>query len=849
MMLTPQRCLLLLASATAVFLSAIARPASAQSSGGLTRLYLWPEERKNLIANPSLEQTSLGGPRDWDLIGSNWFLSSLQRRTGARSLQLRNGHLSTFTPLANQTLQLTPGWYNLRGYLKTQRAGSNIQGSGGRITLWKGNRGEATKIVAGTTGWTLVNRRNFLLPSGGSAHVRLEAYRKPDGDVFFEDVALHRLVPPFLDGFLLYPNYRGVLFQDRSQLIRMSVTAHPKSLGRRDGDFLVRLVLQNAAGATVSSVQRSVPSNIPTSISLDASKAPLGRLSLRLFAIDAGTRVPFFEYPRYSIVKSPASARNALKTYIDTDDTLVIQGQRRFALGIYDTSGRASDPAYYEPRIKKIAQAPFNLYLNHWLGAATKPQLSALTTTLRKFGMSYLHTSNAWYDTKANWPSGLECGGKSAQDLGQDPFTRCKARELRDVAGLAGWHTADEESADGISQVFGQYVLLRNNDPDGVTFIAQNRPSELTRWRDAADVIGVDPYPIYNIPLGRLSPFEKVLDWVDTAERSVHKSRPVWAVIQFFSSGANGHWPTYNELRSMSYMAIIGGARGLFYWSNGAGGLASVKDPVLKEQYWQRLVKVTKEIRELEPVLLSPNNSNVLDSVSDARIRVMTKRVGSIRYVFAVSRGNSTVRASFRLSQPASRAYVRGESRSLSVTGRLFADTFLPYAVHVYRIPAATSSTSTTTTIPPTTTTTVPPTTTTSIRTTTTTVSAGTADLMVRVTGPSSGAPGQYVAYTITVDNLGPGAAKGILISNTWSGSAQPIFISVNNPGCAPMSPTRLGCNLGGLTKVAAPVSVILLLRPSRTGTITNTVTVSYPSPPTDPNPGNNSSSVSTPIR
>ncbi len=677
------------------FCSALPPAASAQPAqpvpGGLTRLYLWPENSVNLIANPSFEQTALGLPTYWTLGGGSGylFLDTIQKRSGTRSLHLRNSHLAPYTPMATQRLTLPPGWYNLRGYVKTVRAGSNANGSGGRITLWKGKGGESTEALGGTTtSWTLLDRNSFLVEAGDKPQIRLEAYRKPNGDVYFDDVALHRLVPPFLEGFLLYPNYRGHLFQDRSQIVRVSVTARPEVLGRSEGSFLVRTVLQTAAGVTVSSVDNAVRANIPTTISLNATSAPLGRLSLRMLAIDSVTRVPFFEYPAYAVVKSAASVRSTLKTYVDIDNALVIDGRRRFALGIYDTSGRSTLTSYYETRVKKIAEAPFNLYLNYWLPTASKAELSALTTTLRKYGMSYLHTANAWYESHANWPSGLECAGTPAQSLGEDSFTACKGRELRDLDGLAGWYTADERAADQTSPVFDQYVLLRNNDPDGVTFIAQNRPKELARWRDAADVMGLDPYPIYNIPLGQLSPFEMVTDWVEIAQGSVQRSRPVWAVIQFFQFGSQGHWPTYQELRTMSYMAIIAGAKGLFYWSNGAVGLEWVKDPVLKEQYWQRLVKLTKEIRALEAVLLAPDSTTVLTSVSDiTRIRVMTKQVGTVRYVFAVNASAQSVNVQFRLSQAATRADVREEGRILPATSGIFADSFLPYAVHVYQIP------------------------------------------------------------------------------------------------------------------------------------------------------------------
>ena len=302
--------------------------------------------------------------------------------------------------------------------------------------------------------------------------------------------------------------------------------------------------------------------------------------------------------------------------------------------------------------------------------------------------MYYLHTVNGWYTYDRNWPYLPQCKGQTADQLGQDAFTACMATELGSNPGLAGWYTADERPVGQAERVFGQYSILRQSDPDGVTFIAQNKIRELTRWRDAVDVMGVDPYPIFNIPEGKRSPLQKVTGWVNWAQAAVYRSRPVWGVIQFFKFGANGHWPTYDELRTMSYMAVVAGAKGLFYWSYGAGALSLVKDPDLREEYWQRLVRVTEEIKSLEPALISPDAPHIITSYSPAEsIRVLAKQVGDTRYIIAVNNtAEAGVTATFTLRDNAGQVEVVEEGRNLTLEGTVFSDVFDPYQVHVYRI-------------------------------------------------------------------------------------------------------------------------------------------------------------------
>ncbi|MGH9322650.1 MAG: hypothetical protein ACRD21_02570 [Vicinamibacteria bacterium] len=654
--------------------------------GGLTELYPWPEDPQNLIGNSSFENRDRADvPGEWTLGEPNsWSLDSSTRHSGRTSLRLSDSHLARFTPMATQRLSLQPGWYSLRGFVRAERAGTNVEGSGGRLSVWKGSNGISTEALAGNTDWVELERGNIVISPRDSPSLRIEAYRKPDGRVYFDDIEFRRLVPPRVEGFLLYPNYRGALFDDASQTILVSVTLRPEA---DDPSLVARVSLEQEGGPLIAAVEEEIPPHEPRTISLDASRAPAGRFRLRLQALDARNRSAIFEHPSYTIVKMPATEKAALRAYIDDDNVLVIDGRRRFPLGIYDTSGRSASPGYYTERISKIAEAPFTLYLNYWLGIASKAELEALTTTLRQFGMSYIHTSNAWYESNPEWSSEMQCGATTAGNLGQTTFTVCKAQELSELPGLLGWYTADERPAGAAGRVFEQYRLLRENDRDGVTFIAQNRPNELVRWRDATDVVGVDPYPIFNVPEGTSSPLEMVTNWVRIANDSVEGSRPVWAVIQFFKHGAGGHFPTYDELRTMSYMAIVAGAKGLFYWSFGARGLEWVESPTQKETYWKRLVGVTQEIAGLEAVLVAPDGAPVLQSVSEPeRIRWLGKELNGTRYVFAVNNTSAHVEATLTLASSASRADVLEENRSVSVSGRSLRDSFRPYEAHVYRL-------------------------------------------------------------------------------------------------------------------------------------------------------------------
>jgi uncharacterized repeat protein (TIGR01451 family) len=118
------------------------------------------------------------------------------------------------------------------------------------------------------------------------------------------------------------------------------------------------------------------------------------------------------------------------------------------------------------------------------------------------------------------------------------------------------------------------------------------------------------------------------------------------------------------------------------------------------------------------------------------------------------------------------------------------------------------------------------------------------ADMSVSKTGSASGAVGQNINYSITVDNLGPSNASNVRIQDTWT-SGLATFVAANPPLCTSTAANRVVCDLGPMTSAANPITIRLTLVAAQRGQLTNTATVTLGSP-TDPNSGNNSDSVMT---
>src|SRR5262245_63161457 len=363
---------------------------------GLDSLWPWPEEAANRVKNPSFESVDANGkPLDWSMIASPYFyLDDSTRSSGLFSLRQLNTNLSKYTPNASQRLTLADGWYTVRARGRASSAGTNSSTSGGRLRIEPG--GEAPLLRGTTTGWTTVERRDIAIRAADAPTLAIDAYRKPNGSIWFDHVEVHRQKPPAVEAFLVYPNYRGALFDDRSQAVKVQVQARPVEVGLSASAFKVRLSLRTAVGTLVSTLEGAAPLS-PAVWTLSATAAPKGPLVLRIQGVRASDGAVVFEHPPYRLVKMAGANRALLGHWVDPDNVAVLNGRRRFVLGIYDTSASSADPGFWEPRISKIAEAPLDLYLNYWQSRASDSAIRALASTLQRYDMAYLHTINNWF--------------------------------------------------------------------------------------------------------------------------------------------------------------------------------------------------------------------------------------------------------------------------------------------------------------------------------------------------------------------------------------------------------------------------------------------------------------------
>jgi hypothetical protein len=655
-------------------------PALAQSTslvgGGLTAL---PSVSlgANLVQNGGFETLSGGAPASWST-GTGLGMDQLVKRSGTFSYRA-TGNFATST----QTLQLRKGIYKLSGYVRTQGVGN---GSSGGVRLQFDfrphvNEWKTTDVISGTRDWTLFELPNLVVPQDAAVTIKLENFNNSAGTAWFDDIQVQEQRATAVEVYMLYPNFRGMLFDDQPQTMRFDVTVTPP--GGDLGRYRVTGTLRDqATGQTL--VTRNFPAQARFVAELEGGQMQPGRPYLATFSlVDLSSSATVATYPAYRVSRAPGSARATMNVSFDAKNRVLVRGVPRFVLGVYDSgSGYSAQDSFWENQLwsptgeRRMHDMKINFYLNYWYGEAPVDAMKALMANLQKRGVMYLQTGNC-FDKHA--------AGNNFLINSSDAYVR----EIGSHPGSGGYYTVDECLASLVPGAFAQYDRLRRLDPGSMTFSTNFGNPDLILWRDAADIISTDPYPLYAAPPAGGYNHRVVADWTARSREVVKDARPIMTVLQFFKFTSQGRWPTLQEMRNHAWMAIVEGARGLWWWSLGDNALRNVCSGWCAEKtgYMNNLKAVVNEIAALEPVLLADDAPGALRTNSNpGAIRTKVKLHNGRGYLLAYNATNAQASATFTWNTAPGSVTVNAENRTLAASGSGFTDTFGPYQAHVYVI-------------------------------------------------------------------------------------------------------------------------------------------------------------------
>ena len=190
------------------------------------------------------------------------------------------------------------------------------------------------------TNWTYISVPDFDLLAlhngdnfGRAWSVSAPAGQTPSGTLWFDDVTAQPETPLPISTFLLYPNFRGYLWQSGPQTIRLHVeVASPSGM-------TAQIVVQTEGGSTVNTVQQAAQAT--QEIDIDGSQLALGSYLIHTNLLDSSGSV-VSSYPDYRVTKVSGAFQASLVNYVDTDNFLVHNGQKEFVWGVYDRTSTHS---------------------------------------------------------------------------------------------------------------------------------------------------------------------------------------------------------------------------------------------------------------------------------------------------------------------------------------------------------------------------------------------------------------------------------------------------------------------------------------------------------------------------
>ncbi len=254
-----------------------------------------------------------------------------------------------------------------------------------------------------------------------------------------------------------------------------------------------------------------------------------------------------------------------------------------------------------------------------------------------------------------------------------------EVKTFRDHPALLAWYIADEPVGQGVppEPLNETYRIIKELDPYHPVTMVFMTPDEAWRYGQAMDIVMADPYPVPNRPVTEVEYVTRML------HDRFYPEKPLWLVPQAFGGGE--HWrrePTPGEVRVMTWLALMNGARGIQYFiRNGRNGFP--KSTIM----WDECGKIALEAAELVPFLAEAPPATGVRS-PDRRIRVTAFRRRDQLLVLCLNTVNKPLSLDLLLpdSLEQGRAEVMFEDRSLAFRDAHLKEPLDAFGFRAYRI-------------------------------------------------------------------------------------------------------------------------------------------------------------------
>jgi len=175
---------------------------------------------------------------------------------------------------------------------------------------------------------------------------------------------------------------------------------------------------------------------------------------------------------------------------------------------------------------------------------------------------------------------------------------------------ILAWYLYDEPEVRGLPAAELEKLNLKTKtwSPGQRTAFVMGDGAAAMTYGAIADALMVDWYPVPHLKTESVGYHVSLLKSAAQMLDKKNPGKPVWAVLQAFDwriypqrhePKRIGRFPTFTELRFMTYLSLVRGAEGLFYFTFGQDGKTLDATP----ERWLLFKQLASEINSLRPYL------------------------------------------------------------------------------------------------------------------------------------------------------------------------------------------------------------------------------------------------------
>ncbi|MBR5840883.1 MAG: carbohydrate binding domain-containing protein [Victivallales bacterium] len=479
--------------------------------------------------------------------------------------------------------------------------------------------------IKGTKDWTLIKSRWQVPTNATRTHIVVYVRSGMTGKAWFDDVSCLRYNPPLVR-FVTDNLYRGLVAEGP---VEFRVGMNIRTWKRTPADVRGSFSVYDADGNLVKKLEPKEIADSYAAASIDSADLQIGKYRVVAdFAFADGTHRGTSERWFEKVAKLPER-----KNYIDEHKRLIVDGKPFFPLGMYWSGVNEADLDLY-------AKTPFNTLMPYG-----SPNDIAMMDKINDHGLKIIYSiKDAFYGT--TW-----CPKEIKSEEDEERFVKGKVDKFKNHPALLAWYINDELPVSMIDHLAKRQKQMEAFDPDHPTWVVLYQYKEVRDYMDSFDVIGTDPYPIPGNP-------GKAAEHARTVREQTYGLRAFWQVPQAFDwacyrkteeERAKAQPPTEDQIRTMSWQAIVNGANGLIYYS-----FFDLRKPMVKipfEESFGRVCRVAAEIKPFIPVIMSIEPAPTAKLVKGDNVDIRIWNYEGATYLLAVNSEKEAVAAEVSLGK------------------------------------------------------------------------------------------------------------------------------------------------------------------------------------------------------